>query len=84
MTEPLTVWTYDWVPPGPRGFVRDLRLRWAAEEAGLAYTVRTVPFDGRHANHLDRQPFGQVPYLTDGGCSKAAPACCISPARARP
>lgn len=66
MTEPLTVWAYDWVPPGPRGFVRDLRLRWAAEEAGLAYIVRTVSFDGRQANHLDRQPFGQVPYLTDG------------------
>lgn len=44
--------------PGPRGFVRDLRLRWAAEEAGLAYIVRTVSFDGRQANHLDRQPFG--------------------------
>lgn len=62
----LTIWTYDWVPPGVRGFVRDLRLRWAAEEAGLAYGVGTVPFDGRETNHLDRQPFGQVPFLTDG------------------
>ena len=63
----LTIWTLDWVPDGPRGFVRDLRLRWACEEAGLAYTVRTVPFEGRETNHLDRQPFGQVPYLDDGG-----------------
>ncbi|WP_182466651.1 glutathione S-transferase family protein [Sphingomonas gilva] len=62
----LTIWTYDWVPQGPRGFVRDLRLRWACEEAGLDYTVRTVPFDGRETNHLARQPFGQVPFLTDG------------------
>lgn len=62
----LTIWTYDWVPPGPRGFVRDLRLRWACEEAGLAYAVRTVPFDGRETNHLDRQPFGQVPFISDG------------------
>ena len=62
----LTIWTYDWVPEDPRGFVRDLRLRWAAEEAGLAYEIRTVPFDGREANHLERQPFGQVPYLKDG------------------
>jgi glutathione S-transferase len=62
----LIIWTYDWVPEGPRGFVRDLRLRWACEEAGLAYTVRTVPFDGRETNHLERQPFGQVPYLNDG------------------
>ena len=62
----LIIWTYDWVPEGPRGFVRDLRLRWACEEAGLDYEVRTVPFDGRETNHLDRQPFGQVPYLDDG------------------
>ena len=62
----LIIWTYDWVPEGPRGFVRDLRLRWACEEAGLAHSVRTVPFDGRETNHLARQPFGQVPFLSDG------------------
>lgn len=62
----LTIWTYDWVPEGPRGFVRDLRLRWACEEAGLSYTVRTVPFDGPDTYHLARQPFGQVPFLSDG------------------
>ena len=61
-----TIWTYDWVPEGPRGFVRDLRLRWAAEEAGLPYQVRAVPFRGRETNHLDAQPFGQVPFLEDG------------------
>ncbi len=62
----LTIWTYDWVPKGVWGFVRDLRLRWACEEAGLAYDVRTVPFDGRETNHLARQPFGQIPFLDDG------------------
>lgn len=62
----VTIWTYDWVPEGPRGFVRDLRLRWACEEAGLSYEVQTVPFEGRETNHLDRQPFGQIPYLNDG------------------
>jgi glutathione S-transferase len=62
----ITIWTYDWVPEGPRGFVRDLRLRWACREAGLDYAIATVPFDGRETNHLDRQPFGQVPYLTHG------------------
>lgn len=61
----LSIWTYDWVPDGPRGFVRDLRLRWACEEAGLAYVVRTVPFDGRETNHLADQPFGQIPFLKD-------------------
>jgi len=63
----LTIWTLDWVPEGPRGFVRDLRLRWACEEAGLNYTVRTIPFDGRETNHLADQPFGQVPFLKDHG-----------------
>lgn len=62
----LIIWTYDWVPKGPRGFVRDLRLRWACEEAGLGYSVRTVPFEGRETNHLSRQPFGQVPFVSDG------------------
>ncbi|KRE04756.1 glutathione S-transferase [Bosea sp. Root670] len=62
----LTIWTYDWVPEGVWGFVRDLRLRWACEEAGLAYDVRTIPFDGRETNHLARQPFGQIPFLDDG------------------
>lgn len=63
----LTIWTLDWVPEGPRGFVRDLRLRWACEEAGLAYAVRTVRFEDRETNHLARQPFGQVPFLDDAG-----------------
>jgi glutathione S-transferase len=62
----LTIWTLDWVPEGPRGFVRDLRLRWACEEAGLSYAVKSIRFDDRETNHLPRQPFGQVPFLDDG------------------
>jgi glutathione S-transferase len=62
----LIITTFDWVPEGPRGFVRDLRLRWACEEAGLVYAVRTVPIADRGADHLARQPFGQVPFLSDG------------------
>jgi glutathione S-transferase len=62
----LTIWTLDWVPEGPRGFVRDLRLRWACEEAGLQYIVRTISFEDRETNHLAQQPFGQVPFLQDG------------------
>lgn len=62
----LIIWTYDWVPEMPRGFVRDLRLRWACEEAGLGYEVRTVPFEHRGPDHLARQPFAQVPFLSDG------------------
>ena len=62
----LIIWTLDWVPEGPRGFVRDLRLRWACEEAEVPYRVQTVPFDDRETNHLVQQPFGQVPFLSDG------------------
>jgi glutathione S-transferase len=62
----LIIWTLDWVPEFPRGFVRDMRLRWACEEAGLAYSVGTIPFEGRETNHLSHQPFGQVPFLSDG------------------
>jgi len=73
----ITIWTLDWVPEGPRGFVRDLRLRWACEEAGLPYAVRTVPFDDRATNHLERQPFGQVPYLDDGAIRLFESGACL-------
>lgn len=77
MSDKLTIHTFDWVPEGPRGFVRDLRLRWAAEEAGLAYEVATVPFEGRETNHLEFQPFGQIPYLTDGDLSIFESGACL-------
>lgn len=73
----LIIWTYDWVPEGPRGFVRDLRLRWACEEAELPYAVRTVPFDGRETNHLDQQPFGQIPFLSDGAVELFESGACL-------
>lgn len=73
----LIVWTYDWVPEGPRGFVRDLRLRWACEEAGLAYTVRTVPFKDRGPEHFAHQPFGQIPFLTDGDLELFESGACL-------
>jgi glutathione S-transferase len=65
----LTLFTYDWVPEPPRGFVRDLRVRWALEEAGLPYRVESVPFKDRGPEHFAHQPFGQVPWLTDGDLS---------------
>ncbi|MBR0689186.1 glutathione S-transferase family protein [Bradyrhizobium manausense] len=65
----LILTTFDWVPPPPRGFVRDLRVRWALEEAALPYRVASMPFNRRGAEHLAHQPFGQVPWLTDGDIS---------------
>lgn len=64
--KPLTLVTFDWVPDMPRGYVRDLRVRWALEEAGLPYRVHSVPFRDRAPEHFSHQPFGQVPWLTDG------------------
>jgi len=65
----LVLHTFDWVPELPRGYVRDLRVRWALEEAGLPYRVASVPFREKSADHVAHQPFGQVPWLTDGGLS---------------
>lgn len=62
----LVLTTYDWVPELPRGFVRDIRVRWALEEAGLPYRVESTPFHNRQPAHFAQQPFGQVPWLTDG------------------
>jgi len=65
----LVLTTFDWVPEPPRGYVRDVRVRWALEEAGLPYRVASVPFEGRNAEHFAHQPFGQVPWLSDGDLS---------------
>lgn len=78
MTDTLTIWTYDWVPNGPRGHVRDIRLRWALEEAGLPYTMRSVRFEDRTGpDHLARQPFAQVPALQDGEITLFESGACL-------
>lgn len=68
MTE-FVLTTFDWVPEFPRGYVRDLRIRWALEEAGLPYRVKSTPFRERGSEHFAHQPFGQIPWLTDGDTS---------------
>ena len=65
----LILTTFDWVPEPPRGYVRDIRVRWALEEAALPYRVESVPFRARNAEHFSHQPFGQVPWLTDADIS---------------
>lgn len=65
----LVLTTFDWVPAMPRGFVRDIRVRWALEEAGLPYRVASTPFQDRPGEHFLHQPFGQVPWLLDGDLS---------------
>ena len=55
------------VPPFAQGFVRDLRVRWALEEAGLPYEAVLIdaPIQASAA-YRDWQPFGQVPAYRDG------------------
>lgn len=65
----FVVTTFDWVPETPRGFVRDLRICWALEEAELPYRVEGTSFENRRQEHFSQQPFGQVPWLTDGETS---------------
>ncbi|MBA16768.1 MAG: glutathione S-transferase [Sphingomonas sp.] len=63
---PVSVTAFDWVPEFARGFVRDLRVRWALEEAGIPYSVR--PLDAttaRPQSYLEEQPWGQVPAYRD-------------------
>ena len=67
MTRP-TITAFDWVPPFAQGQVRDLRVRWALEEAGQPYDVRYLSQgEQKQPPHRARQPFGQVPTLEDGG-----------------
>lgn len=59
---------FRWVPPFAQGFVRDLRVRWALEEAGLPYAVRLIgPEDQASAAYRAQQPFGQVPVYEEDG-----------------
>ena len=59
-----TITTLRWVPEFARGFVRDLRPRWAFEEVGQPYEVDLVT-DTKCSEHRLAQPFGQVPTYRD-------------------
>jgi glutathione S-transferase len=64
----ITVSALRWVPPFARGLVRDLRVRWALEEAGLPYEARLLaPEDQKSAGYRAMQPFGQVPVFEEDG-----------------
>lgn len=66
----LTVTAFKYVPPFAQGLVRDLRVRWALEEAGLPYEMQLIgPEDQSTPAYLALQPFGQVPALRDSDLS---------------
>jgi len=64
----ITISAFRWVPDFARGQVRDLRVRWALEEAGLPYKTRLLEQgDQEDPQYRALQPFGQVPILEEDG-----------------
>ena len=64
----ITISAFRWVPPFAQGQVRDLRVRWALEEAGLPYKTRLLEQgDQDKPDYRALQPFGQVPILEEDG-----------------
>jgi glutathione S-transferase len=64
----ITVSAFKWVPDFARGYVRDLRVRWALEEAGLPYRTRLLGMgDQDKDDYRALQPFGQVPIFEENG-----------------
>jgi glutathione S-transferase len=61
----IEITAFRWVPEFAQGVVRDLRARWALEEAGLDYRVRLLD-QQRPTEYLQEQPFDQVPVYRDG------------------
>ena len=61
----IEITAFRWVPDFAQGLVRDLRVRWALEEAGLDYRVRLLD-QQRPPEYLLEQPFDQVPCFNDG------------------
>lgn len=57
---------YRWVPEFAQGFVRDLRPRWACEEAGIPYRERLANVSDKPDWLTEGQPWSQVPILRDG------------------
>ncbi|MGL9622021.1 glutathione S-transferase family protein [Bradyrhizobium sp. U531] len=64
---PATITAFESSPDRGRGQARDMRVRWAFEEVGLAYDVRLVSFAAmKQPAHLALHPFGQIPTYEDG------------------
>lgn len=64
----ITISAFSHVPDAAKGLVRDLRVRWALEEARLAYKVRLLEQgDQNKPEYRALQPFGQVPIFEENG-----------------
>ena len=65
-TAEIEITAYRWVPEFAQGVVRDIRARWALEEAGLDYRERLIDVRNKPEHYVEEQPFEQVPALRDG------------------
>ncbi len=64
----ITISAFKWVPDFAQGLVRDFRVRWALEEAGLPYQTRLIdPQIQKSPDYRSMQPFGQVPIYEEDG-----------------
>jgi len=64
----IRVYAFNWVPPFAQGLVRDLRVRWALEEAGQSYEEVLIDHEEKNgADYRELQPFGQVPAYEEDG-----------------
>lgn len=64
----ITITAFERSPDGGKGLARDMRVRWALEEAGRSYEVRLVSLAAMKAPaHLAAHPFGQIPTYEEGG-----------------
>lgn len=64
----IEVTSFKWVPPIVRGLVRDVRVRWALEEAGLPYANKLIGNDDQDSTpYRLLQPFAQVPVFEEDG-----------------
>jgi glutathione S-transferase len=64
----ITLYAFKWVPDFAQGLVRDLRVRWALEEAGIPYGTKLLGQDDKDAPaYRSIQPWGQVPAIEDAG-----------------
>src|SRR6267154_3216249 len=62
-----TITAFERSPDRGKGLARDMRVRWALEEAGQPYEVRLVSFGAmKEPAHRALHPFGQIPTYEEG------------------
>ncbi len=63
----IIITAFERSPDRGRGLARDMRVRWALEEAGQRYEVRLLSFEAmKEPAHRALHPFGQIPTYEEG------------------